>query len=175
VYATDGDDTLGGSDIDLCLFKILKDRIHEAYGVDIAAAAVQAAKTGAGGSEEEAEDSANMCSAAAVHTKAEEIKKALTYVDEVQFNCTLPSGDKVCVAWSSAYVAVSCCFCCFIVGGYNRDSHVAATGCSLVTVLQPVVHDAVVFVCYGCCAAVCSIYLCPTRLQRWQILSLAQR
>jgi molecular chaperone DnaK (HSP70) len=99
VYATDGDDTLGGSDIDLCLFKILKDRIHEAYGVDIAAAA-SPTKTGADSSEEEAEDSANMCSAAAVHTKAEEIKKALTYVDQVQFNCTLPSGDKVCVAWS---------------------------------------------------------------------------
>lgn len=35
MYATDGDDSLGGSDIDLCMFKILKDRILEVSGTDI--------------------------------------------------------------------------------------------------------------------------------------------
>lgn len=100
MYATDGDDTLGGSDIDLCLFKILKDRIQEVTDVDInklssSSATTTAADTssisdaGAGSGEGEIR-SADMCTAAAVHTMAEEIKKALTYEEEVPFKCTMP-------------------------------------------------------------------------------------
>jgi hypothetical protein len=95
VYATDGDDTLGGSDIDLCLFKILKERIVQVAGVDITASA--ATQEAGAAQPVDAADSASMCTAAAVHTMAEDVKKALTYAEEVQFKCTLPSAKKVCV------------------------------------------------------------------------------
>lgn len=84
VYATDGDDTLGGSDIDLCLFKILKDRIREVTDIDIATLHTNTSNA------EEVQKSAVMCTAAAVHTMAEDVKKALTYADEVAFQCTMP-------------------------------------------------------------------------------------
>eukprot|EP01032_Pedospumella_encystans_P010740 gene10740-12528_t len=83
VYATDGDDTLGGSDIDLCLFKTLKDRILEKSNVDITTL------------EPTVTDSASSCTSAAVHTMAEEIKKQLTYNETVPFNCIMPQTQTV--------------------------------------------------------------------------------
>lgn len=41
--------------------------------------------------------SAQMCTAAAVHTMAEEIKKKLTTMEEVVFTCLLPDVNKVCM------------------------------------------------------------------------------
>lgn len=83
---------MGGSDIDLCLFKILKDRIFQATGVDIATTTVSP-QSGAD-CQQDAAASANLCTAAAVHTMAEDVKKALTYHSEVPFNCTMPSTSK---------------------------------------------------------------------------------
>jgi molecular chaperone DnaK (HSP70) len=112
VYATDGDDTLGGSDIDLCLFKILKERILDVAGVDITASTVT--QEAGAAQAVDAADSASMCTAAAVHTMAEETKKALTYAEEVLFKCTLPSAKKVC-----------CTFCritCIVEYRYRKCS-----------------------------------------------------
>mmetsp|Transcript_1538 Transcript_1538/g.3304 ORF Transcript_1538/g.3304 Transcript_1538/m.3304 type:complete len:438 (+) Transcript_1538:86-1399(+) len=89
VYATDGDDTLGGSDIDLCLFKILKDRILQVSGLDITSQAMTH-ETSADCAQD-ASVSASMCTEAAVHTMAEDIKKKLSSQNEVLFSCTLPS------------------------------------------------------------------------------------
>lgn len=116
MYATDGDDTLGGSDFDLCLAKILKDRIHALYDVDITAtvAAVPGQVDAAEGCEKEGQHSADMCTAAVVHTKAEEIKKGLTYLEEVQFNCTLPAENKVYGCLRSVQVLVRVVAVCLV-------------------------------------------------------------
>ena len=93
MYATDGDDTLGGSDLDLCLFKILTHRILETTGVDITTAATGTASTASAASAARADQASELCTAPAVHTMAEEIKKSLTYNSEVPFRCVFPAAE----------------------------------------------------------------------------------
>jgi molecular chaperone DnaK (HSP70) len=81
VYATDGDDSLGGSDLDLCLLRLIKDRI-QARTLSTALAA------GAEGAEGPI-DYDEQCSQASLRTKAEDIKKQLTYADSAPFSCIL--------------------------------------------------------------------------------------
>lgn len=85
VYATDGDETLGGSDFDLCLAKTIKNRVEQMTQVAITNdhTNVLHAASASDVSEDE------LCSFPSIHTKAEEIKKQLTYSEEVGFNCTL--------------------------------------------------------------------------------------
>jgi len=104
VYATDGDDTLGGSDMDLCLFKILKEKLIGEYGIDLnthaddesaqtgSASPDGSVATGISSSSSSSSSSCtataqDLCTAAAVHAQAEDIKKQLTHQDEVEFKC----------------------------------------------------------------------------------------
>ena len=105
VYATDGDDTLGGSDIDLCLFKILKEKIYTTTNIDINTVCPLSQETGVDCIQDPAK-SAQMCTAAAVHTMAEEIKKKLTTMEKVVFTCLLPDVYKVCMHSIRLYVCV---------------------------------------------------------------------
>jgi len=82
VYATDGDDSLGGSDLDLCLHRIIEDRISTQAQTlrDVVTAAPPL-----GGQV----DYDEQCSLASLRTKAEDIKKKLTYATSVPFSCTM--------------------------------------------------------------------------------------
>jgi molecular chaperone DnaK (HSP70) len=95
VYATDGDETLGGSDFDLCLAKNFKKKVeslsgevvvneHSNHQLD------QLKKEMKGTIVQEDE----LCIFPSIHTKAEEIKKSLTYEDEAKFSCILPVREK---------------------------------------------------------------------------------
>ena len=112
VYATDGDETLGGSDLDLCLSAFIKQRVREVSGLvvdelyweqdDRQQVRVLSYR-----------DSFHLlsvyvcvyvchyrqdelCLPASVHSKAEEVKKQLTYADSVEFSCIppQPSGSE---------------------------------------------------------------------------------
>lgn len=85
VYATDGDETLGGSDLDLCLAKIIKTRVEDLSGQVISNHHSNAEV----GSETAADD---LCLFSTIHTKAEEVKKQLTSSSEVNFSCLMPTG-----------------------------------------------------------------------------------
>ena len=100
VYATDG-----GSDIDLCLFKILKEKIYTTTNIDINTVCPLSQETGVDCIQDPAK-SAQMCTAAAVHTMAEEIKKKLTTMEKVVFTCLLPDVYKVCMHSIRLYVCV---------------------------------------------------------------------
>lgn len=78
VYATDGDDSLGGSDLDLCLLRLIKDRIQARTLPTASAAAAEGPI-----------DYDEQCSQASLRTKAEDIKKQLTYADSAPFSCIL--------------------------------------------------------------------------------------
>ena len=92
VYATDGDETLGGSDFDLCLAKTLKAKVEAVSGRGIAnqhnnrpdAPSSASASSASAVSEDE------LCLFPSIHTKAEEIKKGLTSSDSMEFSCVLP-------------------------------------------------------------------------------------
>lgn len=86
VYATDGDETLGGSDLDTCLFHIIKDRVEIETGEPMAMKSVAAAK--------DATHTDELCTAAAIRTKAESAKKELSSALSTSFSCTAPSSGK---------------------------------------------------------------------------------
>ena len=91
VYATDGDDSLGGSDLDLCLLRLIKDRIQARTPPTLSAAAAAA---------EGPIDFDEQCSQASLRTKAEGIKKQLTYADSAPFSCIL-AEVRACCSYSS--------------------------------------------------------------------------
>ena len=92
VYATDGDDSLGGSDLDLCLLRLIKDRIQARTPPTPSAAAAAAA--------EGPIDYDEQCSQASLRTKAEDIKKQLTYADSAPFSCIL-AEVRACYSYRS--------------------------------------------------------------------------
>ena len=124
MYATDGDDTLGGSDIDLCMYNILKEKIHKISGVDISSSSNANSEANSQTNSQTTNSNSNsvnselMCTAAAVHTMAEEIKKALTYSAEVEFRCILPNVSNKCNFFSLLFLS-SCCIFIFVVYGYK--------------------------------------------------------
>jgi molecular chaperone DnaK (HSP70) len=76
VYATDGDETLGGSDIDLCLFQQLRQAILDQW---------ETTSDSDSSSVKEVED----CSVAVLLQQAEAIKRSLTSRDQAAFTCRL--------------------------------------------------------------------------------------
>ena len=82
VYATDGDDLLGGSDFDLCLYDLLKTRIEKETGFSIELQTLTNVQR---------DTSASLyCTAASVHTMAEDLKKILSSRNSSTFTCDLP-------------------------------------------------------------------------------------
>lgn len=79
VYATDGDDLLGGSDLDLCMYDIIKHRITEEEMKHI------------NGNSKEIMGDLESCHGYGIRKVAENIKKELTYNDSVSFACVNPS------------------------------------------------------------------------------------
>lgn len=87
VYATDGDETLGGSDLDLCLFKQLKHRLEEHVAAGDGHSSTEGQSSIQAG--EVAEE--NICNSNSfLLQQAEQIKKALTYQQHVPFRCFMP-------------------------------------------------------------------------------------
>lgn len=86
VYATDGDETLGGSDFDLCLAKHIRSKVEAIMGKPI----ISSESVVVDGSVNEDE----LCILPSIHSKAEEIKKRLTYSDETTFSCIWPDSNK---------------------------------------------------------------------------------
>jgi len=109
VYATDGDETLGGSDLDTCLFQIIKGRVEAELGEPLA----MKVEGGGGGSSSkgsqgkgssgssssrsssnDASESDELCAAASIRTKAESAKKQLSSVLTTPFACTAPATGR---------------------------------------------------------------------------------
>lgn len=83
VYATDGDETLGGSDFDLCLLHRLESVVHVQTGKHpLITDPVDTKK-------QTTHSDVEVCSVPRLHVAAERIKCALTTSDSVPFHCQL--------------------------------------------------------------------------------------
>ena len=105
VYATDGDETLGGSDLDTCLYDIIKTQVEKLSGgvvIDMKSisegesiktdATTDSIKmTKAESDSGMAMKSDNICNSAALRSKAENAKKLLSYSNSTTISCNLPS------------------------------------------------------------------------------------
>lgn len=85
VYATDGDDTLGGSDFDLCMYDIVRQKLESHHEITLEKLSEMQRET----------LSSEFCTSATVRAMAEQIKKDLTYVPSKEFKCQFPSGKHV--------------------------------------------------------------------------------
>ena len=82
VYATDGDETLGGSDFDHCLQKQILWKVQEETKATIPHMLPN---------HQQDANSQELCTVASIHMKAEDIKKQFSQTDEVAFSCTHPT------------------------------------------------------------------------------------
>lgn len=85
VYATDGDETLGGSDFDICLSGVIQKRIEQVTSKRISDVHTDVHTFNEGAVND-------LCTLLTIRIKAEQIKKELTYSDNVAFNCHLPES-----------------------------------------------------------------------------------
>jgi molecular chaperone DnaK (HSP70) len=85
VYATDGDDALGGSDLDLCMYGIVKAKVESQLGSAVKTLAEADLREGGRGRNE-------LCLTSSLRNLAEDVKKKLTYADSVDASCYRP-GD----------------------------------------------------------------------------------
>lgn len=84
VYATDGDESLGGSDLDLCMYDLLRERAEAQSG--------EALKLHSLSEMEKGVHQGDICVAANVRAMAEQLKKDLSNDTSVQFSCRLPDS-----------------------------------------------------------------------------------
>lgn len=80
VYATDGDETLGGSDLDSCLYNIIKTKVEALTGITVSLHS------------DDKELVKGQCLSAALLEKAEQVKKELTNSTITTFTCTMPNS-----------------------------------------------------------------------------------
>ena len=85
VYATDGDETLGGSDLDLCLAHLITDRLTSKHGVK--EVEIQASPLQKGGDDDENAENDETCAGATIRVKAENAKKTLSSEKKATFSC----------------------------------------------------------------------------------------
>ena len=94
VYATDGDDTLGGSDFDLCLYNKIKQKLASVTGGTITlddltesdkGHLVEADRNNSNVNDDDSRSA--YCLSASVRAMAEQIKKDLSFSDSVLFKC----------------------------------------------------------------------------------------
>ena len=93
MYATDGDDMLGGSDLDFCLFNLIKDRIFNATGYQLPAKDGGFDATVTRNQEDfnkKQQHPTLLCTNANTRTQTEDIKKRLSYEQSVVFHCEIP-------------------------------------------------------------------------------------
>ena len=97
VYATDGDETLGGSDLDTCLFDIIKSRVEIETGEPLVMKQQNTQTIGSTKKTDKdaAKHSDEYCTSAAIRTKAESAKKQLSSVESTPFSCIDPKNDKL--------------------------------------------------------------------------------
>ena len=100
VYATDGDETLGGSDLDTCLFHIIKGRVEAELGEPLAmkveGGGSKSSSSSSSRGSSDASESDELCASAAIRTKAENAKKQLSSAASTPFACTAPvSGRRI--------------------------------------------------------------------------------
>lgn len=89
VFATDGDETLGGSDFDLCLFKHIKQTIEASTGTIISGHLSPQDHSNLLPSTNEDD----YCIGPSIHTKAEEMKKSFSSQTNAEFSCIMPVSD----------------------------------------------------------------------------------
>lgn len=85
VYATDGDDTLGGSDLDLCMYGLVKAKVEAQLGGAVKTLAEADLREGGRARDEQ-------CLTSSLRNLAEEVKKKLTYADSVDASCYPPGA-----------------------------------------------------------------------------------
>ena len=102
VYATDGDDSLGGGDFDLALARHLQAEVEAAAGRALLPAATTVAEAGLG----EGED-AQLCSWPRLRLAAEEAKRALSSAPSATVRCSMGSLGVQTGAAGSIAVVVS--------------------------------------------------------------------
>ena len=104
VYATDGDDTLGGSDLDLCIAKSLKTKIEEKAGKNYESMEKEISKNG--GIKSKIFD--ELCINPSIHSKAEQIKKNLSSAASSIFSCIGPNNVKIEFPFTRSEFHVGC-------------------------------------------------------------------
>ncbi len=91
MYATDGDDLLGGSDLDFCLFNFIKDRIATDAGFHLLSKDELEKSSQQEPNTQERSD--KLCTSANVRNQAEDIKKRLSSNTTAHFRCEIPTSD----------------------------------------------------------------------------------
>eukprot|EP00602_Paraphysomonas_sp_CaronLab_P007298 CAMPEP_0185035284 /NCGR_PEP_ID=MMETSP1103-20130426/26384_1 /TAXON_ID=36769 /ORGANISM="Paraphysomonas bandaiensis, Strain Caron Lab Isolate" /LENGTH=428 /DNA_ID=CAMNT_0027572295 /DNA_START=45 /DNA_END=1328 /DNA_ORIENTATION=+ len=84
VYATDGDDELGGSDLDMCLYNILTEKVFALTNREVHIPSLSDGHHG---------DMTELCVPATVRQKSEQVKKDLTTHESANFSCKVPEKD----------------------------------------------------------------------------------
>lgn len=85
VYAFDGDDSLGGSDFDICLANLITQKVELLAQVDLEALLAKEDVVGRLDT-----NSDRFCTPSVIRTRAESIKKRLSFEPFVGFNCIIP-------------------------------------------------------------------------------------
>uniref|UniRef100_A0A7S0SSX6 Uncharacterized protein n=1 Tax=Chromulina nebulosa TaxID=96789 RepID=A0A7S0SSX6_9STRA len=101
VYATDGDDSLGGSDFDMCLYDLLVNKVYSETGQQAHSADEITLPDGI--------QMSDVCVRSSIRHKAEEIKKKLTYANEAVFTCQLLDTQKTVTSTISVDDFTSTC------------------------------------------------------------------
>lgn len=94
VYATDGDESLGGSDLDLCMYNLLRQKAEQISGETLKLHSLSEMEKGV--------HQGDLCVAANVRSMAEQLKKDLSSASSVEFSCRLP--DSKAEGGDAAYV-----------------------------------------------------------------------
>jgi molecular chaperone DnaK (HSP70) len=89
VYATDGDETLGGSDLDVCLYGIIKEKVEIELGEELV---LRPTGVDFSHSDHIGDKYKDLCAAPSVRTMSEEIKKLLSYSVSSPFRLDLELG-----------------------------------------------------------------------------------
>ena len=93
VYATDGDNFLGGSDFDMCLHDHIRSRVFEQTDGAVWLDSLNSTNLGHGNpSEELSKDSVLGCNSAAIRKDIENLKKQLSMEFIVTFQCVYDHG-----------------------------------------------------------------------------------
>jgi len=86
VYATDGDETLGGSDLDMCLYDLIRHNLEAQSGHSVQLHSLSEM--------DKSVTNSDLCLSANVRAMAEQVKKELSSAMTTEFSCRVPSEDK---------------------------------------------------------------------------------
>ena len=94
VYATDGDNFLGGSDFDMCLFNYIKSKLYKLTEGTVTLDSINATNIPKENpSSERARVPKLLCDSVSVREEAENIKKKLSTINSIHFECVYKSKN----------------------------------------------------------------------------------